>query len=760
MSLFQSLTVGITGLKSQSNVLGIISDNLSNINTVGYKKTSALFQSLVTNDLAAGYSPGGTQGGFRALNDYQGPISRTQSPTDIAISGNGFFTVRADSPLTGGIFYSRAGSFSPDKDGNFRNGAGFFLQGWLLSNQTLDPSLDGNAVIASTALAAMRTVNVQDLTQDPIPTSLVSMIANLQSTQTPLANSSVAVAANLNAATIVPPTANISAVANLNSAQTAYAGLPAYDATTTGLNMASGAVTPNFSRTVTVYDNAGTAHTINAAFLKTAANSWAVELFVQPAADVSETDGQLARGDVTFNPDGTLASIGAGLSGPITATWTTGGGATTLAFDPGALNTVGGVSQDDAGYSGYLQSTPDYDPTSSTRSMASGGVTPDFTSSLTVVDDTGTTRTLTVGYFKTAPDTWAVEVYAQPASDITTQAGFVDGQVAYGTAMFNSNGTLFSVSPALSNPISVGWNGLPQNNTVSINWLAAGASAGLTQDSAAFSSASTTTQNYDPDSTTINMAEEGIGPHYSREVTMVDSEGELHTITVGFLKTGINTWAVEIYADSAAEIGAVSPQIASGTLTFNGDGSLASVSSSLTAALSIAWADPAGATNSVTFDFGTAGAAEGTVGATVFGAFDGVAQLDKSYSGRAVQNGFQSSNLKNVEITEDGYVVGIYENGGTQRLYKIPLAQFIEPNELQSLSGNIFAESNNSGVAFFSSPNQGAAGSLVSSSLENSNVETEAELVNMIVAQRSYQANSKTISTTDNMLQTLTQMLS
>lgn len=759
MSLFASLNVGITGLKSQSNVLGIISDNLSNINTVGYKKTAAQFQTLVTNDLSAGYSPGGAEGGYRSLNNVQGPVSRTESPTDIAISGNGFFTVRAESPTTGGIFYSRSGSFTPDKSGNFKNGAGFFLQGWLLSNQQLSPALSGNNVAAGTAQAALRTVNVQSLTQTPIPTSLVSLFANLQSTQTPLTNSTAAVAANLNAATLSPPTSRISASANLNSAQTAYAGTPAYNGAVSGQSMASGGVIPHFSRTVTVYDNAGAAHTANVGFLKTSANTWAVELFVQPAADVTQADGQLARGNVTFNADGTLASISAGLSGSITASWSTGGGGTTLAFNPGTLNVVGGVLQNNSGYSGYLQAMPDYNPTSTTKSMASGGVTPNFTGTVNVVDNAGTARTLTVGYLKTGPSSWAIEVYAQPLASVTTQPGFVTGQVAYGTASFNSNGTLASVSPGLSNPIQVGWNGAAQANSLSINWMAAGASAGLTQNNAAFSASSSTVKNYDPTSATKNMAQQGIAPHYSREINLVDSAGKPRTITAGFLKTGINTWAVEIYAGSAAEIGSTTPQIAKGTLTFNGDGSLASVSASLTSALNIAWATPAGTANSFTLNFGTPGAAPGTVGATVFGSTNGVAQLDKAYGGRVEQNGFQSSNLKNVEITEDGFVVGIYENGGRQKLYKIPLAQFIEPNKLQGLSGNIFAESSASGAVYYSGPGQGAAGSLFSSSLENSNVETEGELVNMIVAQRSYQANSKTISTTDSMLETLTQIL-
>jgi flagellar hook-basal body protein len=104
-------------------------------------------------------------------------------------------------------------------------------------------------------------------------------------------------------------------------------------------------------------------------------------------------------------------------------------------------------------------------------------------------------------------------------------------------------------------------------------------------------------------------------------------------------------------------------------------------------------------------------------------------------------------------------LIGSYNNNTSRRLYRIPLASFVEPNELQSISGNLFAITQESGGVTFSRPTDNATGELKGGALENSNVETEDQLVNMIVAQRAYQSNSQTITTSNEMLQTLDRML-
>src|SRR4051812_19458828 len=140
MSLYGALYAGVAGLQAQSNKLGIISDNIANVNTVGYKEGLSEFETLVTTaGNATAYSPGGVLGANRQLVDTQGLLQTTSSPTDIALSGAGLFVVNQNAAGDGQVLYTRAGSFTQDAQGNFTNAAGFFLQAWPLDSNGLLP---------------------------------------------------------------------------------------------------------------------------------------------------------------------------------------------------------------------------------------------------------------------------------------------------------------------------------------------------------------------------------------------------------------------------------------------------------------------------------------------------------------------------------------------------------------------------------------------------------------------------------------------
>jgi len=139
MSLYGALFSGVSGLQAESAAMGAISDNITNVNTVGYKQTDVNFQTLVTHQVSqSSYSPGGVQSRPRTQVDTQGLLQSTGSSTDVAISGTGFFVVDsvAQPGLTnGGTFaYTRAGSFKVDKQGYLQNVSGWYLQGWPLTN--------------------------------------------------------------------------------------------------------------------------------------------------------------------------------------------------------------------------------------------------------------------------------------------------------------------------------------------------------------------------------------------------------------------------------------------------------------------------------------------------------------------------------------------------------------------------------------------------------------------------------------------------
>lgn len=747
MSIFQSLVVGISGLQAQTQTINTIADNLANANTVGYKRHSVNFRSLLGSESASSYTPAGARSYVRHINHASGVMLGSSSASDLAVSGGGFFAVRSDNATTGSVVYTRAGAFATDADGNYRNGAGLFLQGWLLEDEQLPSGLSGGSIPSANALAALVPVNINNLAISSSATTTVQLTANLRASQVAIPNATVTVETNLDPTEQLHPSAMVSVVANLSTTATPFSGV--YNPAVSAQNMASGNITPNYMRTVSVVDNTGASHTIRLSFLNTATDTWAVEIHAEPAADVTQTDGQLAYGTLTFNSNGTLATISPALTSAISAGWNNVGGATSLDFDFGDINSNNGIQQEFATYLGTVTSGPDYDPAVAGQSMTTGAVTPDFTQNITAVDNSGTTRTLQVGYFKLAADTWAVEIYGVPASSVTSPSGVVAGQVAHGTVTFSSSGQLTNISQSLQGTLPVGWDSnYLQNNSIVFNWNASGTSDGITQSTSASYANTSSVLEYNAASSTANMSDGTFPPAFTRVTEVVDSEGETHNITIGFIKTSGLTWAVEMYADSAAEIGSTSAQIASGTVTFNGDGTLASISSGLSSAIDINWATPAAATNSITFDWGTPGAI-GT------GQADGLAQFDSAYTATTRQNGYAAGTLNDISFTDEGYVVGNFNNGVSRRLYQIPLATFIAQDQLQNLSGSAFQETLDSGSALFTLAGIDAQGRILSGALESSNVDTATQITDMIIAQRAYQANTKTITVSDDMLKEL-----
>ncbi|MES2150411.1 MAG: flagellar hook protein FlgE [Pseudomonadota bacterium] len=122
---------------------------------------------------------------------------------------------------------------------------------------------------------------------------------------------------------------------------------------------------------------------------------------------------------------------------------------------------------------------------------------------------------------------------------------------------------------------------------------------------------------------------------------------------------------------------------------------------------------------------------------------------------KTTQDGYTAGHLQRFSAGNDGIILGQYSNGQSHALGQIVLANFANPNGLSPLGNNAWAETSTSGVALVGTPNSGSLGVLQSSAVENSNVDLTAELVNMITAQRVYQANAQTIKTQDSVLQTL-----
>lgn len=261
---------------------------------------------------------------------------------------------------------------------------------------------------------------------------------------------------------------------------------------------------------------------------------------------------------------------------------------------------------------------------------------------------------------------------------------------------------------------------------------------------------------YDATDVTKNMASGSIDTQYFTNVRVYDSLGTGHDLRVAFIKTQSNTWAAEIYAvpaDQLDESSYPNGLLASGTIVFNGDGTLNSVASSLTDAITVPWLSGAIASE-IQLSWGTSGAV-GT------GEADGLSQYDTNYKlNFANQNGVPVGELIGVEISDLGLVTARFSNGERQDIYKIPLADFANPDGLDAVTGNVFAETNTSGTVNLRSAGESGVGNFQASALESSNADVAQQLTDMIVAQRAYQANTRVITTTDNLLEELSRIAS
>jgi len=236
--------------------------------------------------------------------------------------------------------------------------------------------------------------------------------------------------------------------------------------------------------------------------------------------------------------------------------------------------------------------------------------------------------------------------------------------------------------------------------------------------------------------------------HNASSVSVFDSLGNSHVMQTFFAKTSAGNWSVYGAVDgaplnyTAAVAGppAVPASTAPiGTIAFGTDGTLtAATLAAMPLTLNLPVTTGATSPLSVKLDF---------TGTTQFGAAFSVNTLN--------QDGYTSGRLSGFNIGKDGVMTGRYTNGKSATLGQVVLANFTNPNGLQPLGDNLWAATSTSGAELVGGPGSGSLGSVQSSAVEDSNVDLTAELVNMITAQRYYQANAQTIKTQDQVMQTL-----
>lgn len=925
MSLYGALFAGVSGLKSQGSKLAVVSDNIANVNTVGYKQGQATFETLVTSSgLASAYTAGGVLGGNRQLVDKQGQILSTEAPSDIAISGGGFFVVSSAQDGSGNPIYTRAGSFRQDNLGNLVNAQGFYLKGWPLDRNGLLPGEVGNVNTTSSAnLDSLKVINVESGSGVASSTTSVEVGANLKSGETAYPGAGEIVDMDIFSPNNYQRTADSIIVSNDYGAAAAnnvrrgdqftvttqsglsytyaYGGFTvSRDATTAAVGdsnavsaipMTGGSITTTAASNV-ISINTGAAHNLGPVGSTRTIVLAGVVVGDLPAGTTlganningTRTITITGANTYTFNttvleggPGGTGAALAAAAtfddfagnildatsaSAPLLSTntltqfstasrsftiTTTGGTTSTFSYVTSSPSSVAGqfnnlntlaaainevvgltarvvsnrlyVSAEDAtqgitfangdasgsgtlggidwvgelGLSNVAAVANRFNTQSGLAALvnASSGLKATTTNPLSTATTSinladpldQITFTDYVGTAVSLPNSLTIPASAGPTVTVTIAYPghtFVTGQNIViagstgggGLAAGSINGaqTIVATTPgtisftvatgAIAGAAGVGGPLTVAGTNVGSLLGELGITASLNSGAYVAQSTGLLGPAYDASGVVgKNMASGDIVAQFSRNVRIYDALGSGHDVRFSFIKVAANKWQMEAHVVPASDItvgsGYVDGQIAYGTIDFNGDGSLRAVSAQLSNPINIVWTNGA-STSTITLDLGTAGSPFGTTGATTIGLTDGLSQFDGSYNLNFLnQNGSPVGELVGINFDEEGFVIASYSNGQTQKIYKLAIADFNNPNGLKTATGNIFSQTQESGEVNLREAGKNGVGKISPSALESSNVDLSEQLTDMIVAQRAYQANTRVITTTDRLLEEL-----
>lgn len=288
--VMRSLQTGVTGLRAESDALSVNADNIANVNTVGFKSQRAIFQDQLGRSILAGTTSANPGSGTRVTDvqvlHKQGTLSNTGLSTDLALSGDGFFTVNGTVDGVSASFYTRAGQFQLDKDGFLTNPTGLNVMGYAAQ-------ADGTFQAGLSAIQ--------------VPTSAI------------------------------PPRVTEEAMITANIDSNATTPALAWDAQ-------DPSATANFSTTLTVYDSLGNGHSVDVYFRKTADNAW--DFHILAAGDELATpvagNSEIGTGTLTFDTNGALTAV----TGNTAAVTFAGASAQTIDFDLGTPLGAGSTGLD------------------------------------------------------------------------------------------------------------------------------------------------------------------------------------------------------------------------------------------------------------------------------------------------------------------------------------------------------------------------------------------------------------------------------
>jgi len=744
MSIFGAMQSGISGLAAQSSAMGAISDNIVNVNTVGYKGANTSFQTLVTKQTSTSrYSPGGVQPSAKQGVNVQGLLASVSSSTSMGISGQGYFVVnQAANPGEGDLWaYTRAGDFDIDNNGYLKNTGGFYAQGWSLLPWDKNP----NATVVN--------INGIDYMKAYYDTNGKVVYINDN-----IIDSRNLRPINLNTiGGTATATQQISYGANLPS------GDPIYNAS----NPDAGGRHPV---SALVFDSLGNASNLSLTYTKTASNAWGMSTSIPSGASnivlsgSRETHGDTAS-DVYYAA-GQLEFSGIPSNGS-TITITSGGKEYTFEFlsTKGAHAQPGNIGVD---ISTGIASASDFankflealqaNMPGANRFSANGNkieIVQSVSGEALQIDASKTLACIQSAANPNLETGIATGIFDIPAIDedikncgrldftSNDKADYVNTTVKVGDKTYKFvDGT--TTTPGEID-ISSAFDGSAANPAAAVAELLVKSIKADSVEPERFTASGSSIEIL-PSSTgpdiKITVNNTGGGDAITGRIRSTAPLG-WSDVANGTEYTLSNTFNVN---DNEIETGSIVPSV-----RFNADGTPKYF---FVDEVSIQWAN--GAQN---MDGGYQQGTTITLNAGNVGTNDGLTSLSGDFTTNYItQDGAKFGSYSGVSISEDGVVTALFDNGETRPIAILPLATFANPNGMEALTGNSWIETDYSGQAMLKQAGTNGAGQISSNSLEQSTVDLATEFSNMIVTQRAYSAATKIITTADEMLDELTRM--
>lgn len=841
----RSLWSGVSGLQAHQVAMDVEGNNISNVNTTGFKYSRADFGTMFSQTVKIATAPTDGRGGSNPLQiglgvsvssttriHSQGSVQTTDKNTDVAINGDGFFMVSDDGGLT--RYLTRSGDFKLDAYGNFVNNAGFVVQGWNINwdDQTIDSSRSPQNIFIDPGMH----IPAAKSTEVAIKANLNSGLNIGTSSRNLYALDSVH---GWNNKTQRPEDENDTGTTQFyttskNAVEVTEKGVDAgslFNANGTGLNLRDGQgiwvsyadakFTTDKPANVNVFDPNNHTNQNGSIFWGDKDNTVNLDITLNGVniqnANIRSLDEAIAyintftapndtrdgtgvkavkKADgsgiefVNDNADGTtdnMKNINLTVNQANTAgerhtiTWNAGNNNFTAVSAKNGANSVWIPTA--ANVNGNAESIqiitahkyvyssnpvdigPMYNPDGGPQFQPGvGNNAPTDPASLNYWNaiqgslknsDARTFRTTEdlrellqrdarygVDYDGDGSKTYDADDINQAVKVVVTENG--------NFAISNANET--STIPANAGAGNTQVTTNPKN--MSFNITAYSNKQGTVSTNDAFAKIFKAFDGVLTVGGQIKESEQLKLSAFSAGLEIYDSLGSKHTLEVQFVKQsttqdGGNEWQMIIRVPEPAEInttGEGPTNIIVGTARFNNDGSLANYTPKT---INFSPNNGAAPNQQIKLSFGTSGSNDGLVSSNSASTLTGQAT-----------DGYTSGNLKPdaIRVDDKGNILGEFTNGKTFAVAKIAMASVANNSGLEEIGGNLFKVTANSGAIVVGEAGTGGRGEMKTSALEMSNVDLSRSLTELIIIQRGYQANSKTISTSDQMLQTLIQL--